>query len=149
MAKTKAKKKATASKKMTKAQIFSTLAENTGMKKSEVVEVIEALVGLAYEEAHNPKGFTIPGLGKLLVVDRKARKGRNPATGETIQIAAKRAVKFRLIKVCKDTILPEEAKKQAKKKAQRAAAKAKAEGKSTKSTKSTTKSKCKKKSKKK
>jgi len=134
MAKTKkvSKKKVTASKKMTKGQIFSTLAEETGLKKSEVIEVVDALVELSYKEAHNPKGFTIPGLGKLLVVDRKARKGRNPATGETIQIAAKKAVKFRLIKVCKDTILPEEAKKQAKKAAKRKADKLKAEGKASK-----------------
>jgi len=135
MAKTKKvskKKKVTASKKMTKGQIFSTLAEETGLKKSEVIEVVDALVELSYKEAHNPKGFTIPGLGKLLVVDRKARKGRNPATGETIQIAAKKAVKFRLIKVCKDTILPEEAKKQAKKAAKRKADKLKAEGKASK-----------------
>lgn len=147
MAKTKkSKKKVTTGKKMTKAQIFSTLAETTEMKKSEVIEVVDALVELAYKEAHNPKGFTIPGLGKLLVVDRKARMGRNPATGETIKIAAKKAVKFRIIKVCKDTVLPEEAKKAAKKRAERLKKKAKAEGKSsTKKKKSTKKEKSKKK----
>ena len=49
--------------------------------------------------------FTIPGLGKLVLVDRKARLGRNPATGEQINIPAKRVVKFRIAKAAKDAIL--------------------------------------------
>ena len=58
---------------------------------------------LAYKNAKNT--FTLPGLGKLVLVNRKARMGRNPATGETIQIKAKRVVKFRVAKAAKDAIL--------------------------------------------
>ena len=89
--------------KMTKSQIMATLAEKTGMKKKEVVCLIEALVNLAYKGAKN--GFTVPGLGKLVLKNRKARMGRNPATGEAIKIPAKRVLKFRVAKVCKDAVL--------------------------------------------
>ena len=64
---------------------------------------MEALVALAYKNAKN--SFTIPGLGKIVLVNRKARMGRNPATGETIKIEAKRVVKFRVAKAAKDAIL--------------------------------------------
>jgi DNA-binding protein HU-beta len=64
---------------------------------------VESLVNLAYENAK--KSFTIPGLGKLVLVHRKARMGRNPATGEQIKIAAKRLVKFRVANAAKDSIL--------------------------------------------
>jgi len=88
---------------MTKAQIMSKLADATGMKKKQVVCLVEALVGLAYKQAKN--SFTIPGLGKLVLVNRKARMGRNPATGEPIQIPAKRVLKFRIAKAAKDAVL--------------------------------------------
>ena len=58
---------------------------------------------MAYREAKN--SFTIPGVGKLVLVNRKARIGRNPATGEQIQIPAKKVVKFRVAKACKDAVL--------------------------------------------
>jgi len=64
---------------------------------------MEALMALAYKNAKN--SFTIPGLGKIVLVNRKARMGRNPATGETIKIASKRVVKFRVAKAAKDAIL--------------------------------------------
>ena len=83
----------------TKSQIMKDLAEKTGLKKKEVIVVIETLVAMAYKEAKN--SFTIPGLGKLVVVNRKARIGRNPATGEQIQIPAKRVLKFRIAKAAK------------------------------------------------
>jgi DNA-binding protein HU-beta len=60
-------------------------------------------VSLAYKNAKD--GFTIPGLGKLVKVRRKARLGRNPATGETIQIPAKTVLKFRIAKAAKDAVL--------------------------------------------
>ena len=63
---------------------------------------LEALSALAYKNAKN--GFTVPGLGKLVLVNRKARMGRNPATGETIQIKAKKVVKFRVAKAAKDAL---------------------------------------------
>ena len=67
------------------------------------MQTIETLVELAYKNAKN--SFTIPGLGKLVMVNRKARMGRNPATGEQIKIPAKRVVKFRVAKAAKDAIL--------------------------------------------
>jgi len=88
---------------MTKSQILSTLAERSGLQKKDVQSVLDELATLAYAEAGN--GFTVPGLGKLVKVQRAARQGRNPATGETIQIPAKSAVKFRLAKACKEAVL--------------------------------------------
>jgi DNA-binding protein HU-beta len=88
---------------MTKSQMQTALAERTGLKKSEIVTVLDELAGLAYQEAVN--GFAIPGIGKLVLVDRKERMGRNPATGEQILIPAKKVVKFRVAKACKDAIL--------------------------------------------
>ena len=78
--------------------------------KEAVREVLEALVALAYKNAKN--SFTLPGLGKLVLVNRKARMGRNPATGEQINIAAKRVVKFRVAKAAKDAILGTEVRDQ-------------------------------------
>ena len=90
-------------KALTKSQIVAGVAEATEITKKQAVAAIEALVGLAYKNAKN--GFTVPGLGKLVLVDRKARMGRNPATGEAIKIKAKRVVKFRVAKAAKDAIL--------------------------------------------
>lgn len=90
-------------KALSKSQIAASIAETVGLTKKQAVETMEALVGLAYKNAKN--SFTIPGLGKIVLVDRKARMGRNPATGETIKIKAKRVVKFRVAKAAKDAIL--------------------------------------------
>ena len=96
-----------AGKPLTKAQIITTLADSTGLSKKEIVGVIDAQTALAYKEAKS--GYTIPGIGKLVVVDRKARMGRNPATGETISIPAKKVLKFRVAKAAKDAITPPKA----------------------------------------
>jgi len=88
---------------MTKGQILTHLAAKSGLTKKATGEFIDELVGLAYKEAK--KGFVLPGLGKLVLVDRKARLGRNPATGEAIKIPAKKVVKFRIAKQAKDAIL--------------------------------------------
>jgi len=90
-------------KAMTKVQIVSGIADSAGINKKQSALALEALVNLAYKNAKN--GFTVPGLGKLVLVNRKARMGRNPATGEAIKIPAKRVVKFRVAKACKDAIL--------------------------------------------
>jgi len=90
-------------KALTKSQIATAVAETVGLTKKQGVEALEALVALAYKNAKN--SFTIPGLGKLVLVHRKARMGRNPATGATIKIAAKKVVKFRVAKAAKDAIL--------------------------------------------
>jgi DNA-binding protein HU-beta len=88
----------------TKNQIVDHLATKTGTTKKTAVQMMEELVSLAYKEAKN--SFTIPGLGKLVLVQRKARMGRNPATGATIKIPAKKVLKFRVAKACKDAVLP-------------------------------------------
>jgi len=90
-------------KALSKSQIAATLAESVGITKKQSVQFLDELAALAYKQAKN--SFTVPGLGKLVLVNRKARQGRNPATGETIQIPAKRVVKFRVAKAAKDAIL--------------------------------------------
>ncbi len=87
----------------TKSQIIAQVAEEADISKTQAKAAIESLVGQAYAGAG--EGFTIPGLGKLVKVDRKARMGRNPATGETIQIPAKTVLKFRIAKAAKDAVL--------------------------------------------
>jgi len=88
---------------MTKSEIVAKVAETAGITKKQAKAAIEGLVALAYKGAAN--GFTIPGLGKLVKVNRKARKGRNPKTGEIIDIPAKTVLKFRIAKAAKDAVL--------------------------------------------
>lgn len=88
---------------MTKSQILDHMAKKTGITKKQAGTFLNEFVKLAYKEAK--KSFVIPGLGKLVLVDRKARQGRNPKTGEIITIPAKKVVKFRIAKQAKDAIL--------------------------------------------
>lgn len=90
---------------MTKTETINAIAEATGMSKKEVAQFFESMLELAYKEVKKSGEFLIPGLGKLVKVHRKARMGRNPATGEQIKIAAKTVVKFRLVKAAKDSVL--------------------------------------------
>lgn len=90
-------------KAMSKSQIAAHVASKFDLKKKVAVGILEEFANLAYREAKN--SFTLPGIGKLVLVDRKARQGRNPATGETIQIPAKTVVKFRVAKAAKEAIL--------------------------------------------
>jgi DNA-binding protein HU-beta len=90
-------------KALTKSQIAASIAETVGITKKQATEALQSIVELAYKNAKN--SFTLPGLGKLVLVNRKARMGRNPATGEAIKIPAKRVVKFRVAKAAKDSIL--------------------------------------------
>jgi DNA-binding protein HU-beta len=90
-------------KAMTKSQLVTRIAEKAGIKKKAALEILEEIVAIAYKGSRN--GFTLPGLGKLVLVNRKARMGRNPATGEAIKIPAKKVVKFRVAKAAKDAIL--------------------------------------------
>jgi len=90
-------------KALTKSQTLTKLSETTGLTKKQVTYVLEELVDLAYKQASS--GFTIPGLGKLVKQRRKARMGRNPATGEAIKIPAKTVLKFRIAKAAKDAVL--------------------------------------------
>jgi DNA-binding protein HU-beta len=91
-----------ADKSLTQSEIVTQVAAATDLTKVQVRGFFETLSKLAYKNAKN--GFTIPGLGKLVLVNRKARIGRNPATGATIKIPAKKVVKFRVAKAAKDAI---------------------------------------------
>jgi DNA-binding protein HU-beta len=88
---------------MTKSQIIAAIAEKAEITKAQAEAALDTLADLAYKGAE--EGFTVPGLGKLVKVDRAARTGRNPSTGEQIQIAAKKVLKFRIAKAAKDAIL--------------------------------------------
>jgi DNA-binding protein HU-beta len=88
---------------MTKSTTISTLAQKSNLSRKQVSELMDNLLVLATKEAKN--GFVVPGFGKLVLANRKARMGRNPQTGEPIKIPAKRVVKFRIAKSLKDTVL--------------------------------------------
>jgi DNA-binding protein HU-beta len=90
-------------KALSKSQIAASVAEKAEISKKTASEILDHLADLAYKNAKN--SFTLPGIGKLVLVNRKARPGRNPATGETIHIPAKKVVKFRVAKAAKDAIL--------------------------------------------
>ncbi len=87
----------------TKSQLITYLAEQHDLPKKTITTILDDLAAVAYKEAKNT--FTIPGIGKLVLRNRKARMGRNPQTGEAIKIPAKRVVKFRVAKAAKDAIL--------------------------------------------
>ncbi len=90
-------------KSMTKSQLAEHMANKAGLTKKAGVQLLDDLAAIAYKEAKNT--FTLPGIGKLVLANRKARIGRNPQTGEAIKIPAKRVVKFRVAKAAKDAIL--------------------------------------------
>jgi DNA-binding protein HU-beta len=90
-------------KALSKSQIASSIADKHQITKKQAVEILDTIAQLAYKQAKHT--FTLPGLGKLVLVNRAARVGRNPATGEQINIPAKRVVKFRVAKAAKDAIL--------------------------------------------
>ena len=91
-----------AAKRLSQPQVIARLAEMVQLPKKQVKGILESLTQLAYKEARN--GFVLPGLGKLVLVNRKARTGRNPATGQTIEIPAKKVVKFRVARAAKEAI---------------------------------------------
>jgi DNA-binding protein HU-beta len=90
-------------KALSKSQVAAAIADKNGITKKQAAEILDSICELAYKNAKNT--FTLPGLGKLVLVNRKARVGRNTATGESINIPAKRVVKFRVAKAAKDAIL--------------------------------------------
>jgi len=90
-------------KALSKAQIAALVADKAQLTKKQAVEILDHIASLAYKHAKDT--FTLPGIGKLVLKDRAARMGRNPKTGEAIQIKAKRVVKFRVAKAAKDAIL--------------------------------------------
>lgn len=93
-------------KPMTKTQVVQHFADKFELTKADSKMLIEELAELAVTQTKKVGEFTLPGIGKLVKQKRKARKGRNPATGEAIKIPAKTVVKMRLSKTCKDAIVP-------------------------------------------
>jgi DNA-binding protein HU-beta len=93
-------------KRMTQTAIVRELAETTGVNNRVAKQFIESLADLAVRETKKSGVFILPGIGRLVRADRKARTGRNPATGEAIKIPAKKVVKFRVAKSVKDAIVP-------------------------------------------
>ena len=93
-------------KPMTKGQIISHFAEKFKLSKKITVEIVDEVAALAVSETKKVGSFTLPGIGKLVLVKRKARMGRNPATGAEIKIPAKTVVKMRVAKAAKDAIVP-------------------------------------------
>ncbi len=90
---------------MTKSQLMQALADKTEMSKKDVMTLWDALTDMVYREVKSAGEVTLPGLGKLVKKQRAARTGRNPMTGEQIQIPAKTVVKFRVAKAAKDAVL--------------------------------------------
>ena len=90
---------------MTKSALMGLLAEQTGLSKKDCASFLEKLAETAYKEVKKNGVFVLPGFGKIVKVHRAARQGRNPATGETIEIKAKTVAKFRLSKVAKEAVL--------------------------------------------
>lgn len=95
-----------ASQRMTQTQLVRSLAEACEVPNKTARQFLDSLSGMAVSEVKKNGVFVLPGLGRLVRVDRKARMGRNPATGEAIKIPAKKVVKFRVAKAAKDAIVP-------------------------------------------
>jgi DNA-binding protein HU-beta len=91
---------------MTKSQIATHFATKFGVSKKTAGEMMDEFAALAIAQTKKNGAFTIPGVGKLVKAHRKARMGRNPATGVAIKIPAKTVVKFRVSKVAKDAVVP-------------------------------------------
>lgn len=91
---------------MTKTQLVRHMAEKNTLSNKQAAAFLESLAETAVKETKKSGVFVIPGLGRLVKSNRKAREGRNPQTGEKIKIPAKTVVKFRVAKAVKDTIAP-------------------------------------------
>jgi DNA-binding protein HU-beta len=102
---------AEAAARMTQTQIVKELAETTGVGNKVAKQFLEKFTEIAVRETKKKGVFVMPGIGRLVRVERKARTGRNPATGEAIKIPAKKVVKFRIAKAVKDAIVPPKAAK--------------------------------------
>ena len=102
----KAAPKKAASGKMTQTQIIAALADSCDLNKKVVKDLLDEMAGLAVKETKKNGVFTVPGIGRLVKSERKARIGRNPATGEQIKIPARKVVKFRVAKAAADAIVP-------------------------------------------
>ncbi|HVF58028.1 MAG TPA: HU family DNA-binding protein [Pyrinomonadaceae bacterium] len=93
-------------KRMSQSEVLNHFADRFELKRVQVKEIFEELATLASREVKENGEFSLPGFGKLVLSERKAREGRNPQTGDTIQIPAKTTLKFRVSKGMKDTVVP-------------------------------------------
>ncbi len=100
-----------ATQRMTQTALVRALAEAGEVSNKQARAIVDKLSELAISEVKKNGVFVLPGIGRLVRVDRKARMGRNPATGESIKIPAKKVVKFRVAKAAKDAIVPPKATK--------------------------------------
>ncbi len=99
---------------MTQTALVRALAEKAEISNKQARAVLDNLSATAVSEVKKNGVFVLPGIGRLVRVERKARMGRNPATGAAIKIPAKKVVKFRVAKAAKDAIVPPKVKKEAK-----------------------------------
>jgi DNA-binding protein HU-beta len=95
-----------AAKRMTQTQLVKKIAETCGVANKVAKQMLETYTDIAVSETKKNGLFVLPGLGRLVKQQRKARMGRNPATGEAIKIPAKTVVKFRVAKSVRDAIVP-------------------------------------------
>lgn len=95
-----------AKKRMTQSEVVNHFAEKFELKRAQAKDFFDELASLAGREVKQNGEFALPGFGKLVLSERKAREGRNPQTGESIQIPAKTTLKFRLGKAMKDAVVP-------------------------------------------
>ena len=95
-----------ADKRMTQSQLVKKLAASVGVSNKVAKQLLDTYAQVAVAETKKNGVFVMPGVGRLVRVDRKARMGRNPATGATIKIPAKKVVKFRVAKAVRDAIVP-------------------------------------------
>jgi DNA-binding protein HU-beta len=95
-----------ATQRMTQTQLVRGLAERGKVTNKQSRAILDHLSSLAISEVKKHGVFVLPGIGRLVRLDRKARLGRNPATGDAIKIAARKVVKFRVAKAAKDAIVP-------------------------------------------
>ena len=95
-----------ADKRMTQSQLVKKLAATCGVSNKDAKSFVDNYAAVAVAETKKSGVFVLPGIGRLVKVDRKARMGRNPATGAAIKIPAKKVVKFRVAKAVKDAIVP-------------------------------------------
>src|ERR1051326_9284104 len=93
-------------KRMSQSEVVNHFAEKFDLKRAQVKELFEELSNLAAREVKQNGEFVLPGFGKMVLSERKAREGRNPQPGEPIQLPAKTALKFRLSKGMKDSVVP-------------------------------------------
>jgi DNA-binding protein HU-beta len=89
---------------MNKSELIEALAEATDTTKSSAGRSIEALVDIITAMAKEGDSLALPGFGTFSVKERAARAGRNPQTGEAIQIKASRALSFKQGKAVKDAL---------------------------------------------